>query len=72
METVTDNSTVTFVGAELVERHVLGFRCRVNGRVVFVGPFQWRQGTDVLVGGDRLVLDVDDARTLGLLLPEQG
>ena len=52
---------------ELVARDDLGFRCRVQGREVWIGNLQWRDGTTVNGVGDRLVLFRADAARLGLI-----
>jgi len=50
-----------------IEREDLGFRCRVTGRIVWVGNLQWQPGTTVHGHGDRLVLRRADAANLGLI-----
>jgi hypothetical protein len=61
------NQLLTFDHVELLRRDALGFRCRVQSHEVWIGNLQWRQGTTVHAGGDRLVLFRADAATLGLL-----
>ena len=56
-----------FEGVEVLSRDALGFRCRVDGKVVHVGALQWKTGTDVMYGGTTLILDAADARSLGLI-----
>jgi hypothetical protein len=58
---------VVFEKVEIVARDLLGFRCRVGSRVVWVGNLQWAPGTNVHVVGDRLVLRRADAAQLGLI-----
>lgn len=59
---------ITFEHVEVLRRDEMGFRCRVAGRVVWVGNLQWQEGTTVhLLFGDRLVLRRADAAELGLI-----
>ena len=60
---------VTFDHVAVLQRGKLGFRCRVAGRVVWVGYLQPEPGTTVdrLRPGDRLVLRRADAAKLGLI-----
>ena len=58
---------VLFEHVELISRDALGFRCRVEGREVWIGNLQWREGTTVNGVGDRLVLFRRDAAELGLI-----
>jgi hypothetical protein len=62
------NQLVTFDHVELLARDAFGFRCRVQGREVWIGNLQWREGTTVHAAvGDLLVLFREDAATLGLI-----
>jgi hypothetical protein len=58
---------IVFENVELMQRDDIGFQCRIASKVVHVGSLQWRPGTTLHVGGDRLVLDRLDATELGLL-----
>jgi hypothetical protein len=58
---------VTFEHVSFIEREDMGFRCRIAGRIVWVGNLQWQPGTTAHVHGDRLVLRRADAAELGLL-----
>jgi len=58
---------VIFEHVTLVGRDDLGFRCRISGRVVWIGNLQWKVGTTVHVRGDRLVLRRADAADLRLI-----
>ena len=60
-------NVIAFERVELVARDLLGFRCRVGSRLVWIGNLQWAPGTNVHVLGDRLVLRRDDAAELGLV-----
>ncbi|HTD58361.1 MAG TPA: hypothetical protein VK672_05655 [Solirubrobacteraceae bacterium] len=62
------DTLVTFEPVEFVKRSDLGFRCRVQGRVIWIGDLQWQAGTTVHDGlGNRLVLRRADAAQLGLI-----
>jgi len=58
---------ITFEKVEVIQRSDLGFRCRVGARVVWVGSLQWQPGSEVDIGGRRLVLRRADAAELGLI-----
>ena len=58
---------VTFEDVEVIQQNDMGLRCRVAGRVVWVGSLQAQRGSDVDVGGSRLVLRRADAADLGLI-----
>ena len=58
---------ITFENIEVIQQNDLGLRCRVAGRVVWVGCLQAQPGSDVDVGGSRLVLRRADAAELGLI-----
>jgi len=58
---------VIFDHVEVVRRDDFGFRCRVAGRVIWVGCLQPQPGSDVDIGGRRLVLRRADAAELGLI-----
>jgi len=61
------DTLVTFEHVEVLRREEMGFRCRVAGRLVWVGSLQWQPGTTVHLFGDRLVLRRADAAELGLV-----
>ena len=58
---------ITFDDVEVIQRGDMGFRCRVAGRVIWVGSLQWQSGSDLDIGGQRLVLRRSDAAELGLV-----
>ena len=58
---------VTFEDVEVIQQTDMGLRCRVAGRVVWVGSLQAQPGSDVDVGGSRLVLRRADAAEFGLI-----
>ena len=58
---------IVFDHVEVLKRDDLGFRCRVGGRIVWIGNLQWQPGTTVDLIGDRLVLRRADAAELGLI-----
>ena len=58
---------VTFEDVEVIQRGDMGFRCRVAARVGWVGSLQSQPGSDVDIGGRRLVLRRADAAELGLI-----
>jgi hypothetical protein len=58
---------VVFERVRLIQCSPFGFRCEVDGRVIWVGNLQWQPGTTVHFRGDRLVLRRTDAAELGLV-----
>jgi hypothetical protein len=58
---------VVFEHVKVVQRDLLGFRCQVGERVVWIGNLQWQPGTTAHVIGDRLVLRRADVAELGLI-----
>jgi len=59
---------ITFEHVKLLEHELLGIRCQVGERVIWVGSLQCQPGTTVHLGlGDRLVLRRADAAELGLV-----
>ena len=58
---------VTFENVEVTQRSDLGCRYRVGARVIWVGSPQWQPGSEVDIGGRRLVLRRADAAELGLI-----
>ena len=64
------DTLITFEHVAVLRRDEMGFRCRVAGRVVWVGNLQWQPGTTVHLHGDRLVLWRTDAAELGLMSDE--
>ena len=61
------DSLITFDHVELLKREAFGFRCRIEGREVFIGSLQPQPGTTVDSVGDRLVLRRAEAAHLGLI-----
>ncbi len=61
------DTLVTFDDVEVVRRDVFGFRCRVQGREVFIGSLLPQPGSTVHGLGNRLVLRRADAARLGLI-----
>jgi hypothetical protein len=58
---------VLFDDVTVTRRDSLGFQCRIAGRVVWVGVLQAQPGSDLDVGGRRLILRRADAAELGLI-----
>ena len=58
---------ITFDDVEVLQQNNMALRCRVVGRVVWVGSLQAQPGSDVDIGGRRLVLRRADAADLGLI-----
>jgi hypothetical protein len=61
------DTLIAFEHVEVLRRDEMGFRCRVAGRVFWVGSLQSQEGTTVHLLGDRLVLRRSDAVELGLI-----
>jgi hypothetical protein len=58
---------VTFDDVQVIQQNDMALRCRVGGHVVWVGSLQCQPGSDVDIGGRRLVLRRADAADLGLI-----